>query len=78
MRAKCKGRIFWGCGGGIGLRADVGIGPYGEGRSVSAVVGADIIRPWRSPCLPLHKGGLRGAAGRTVGDADPYTLHYAL
>ena len=24
------------------------IGPYGGGRSVSAVVGADIIRPWRT------------------------------
>ena len=43
------------CGGGIGLRADVVIGPYGVGRSAVMTVGADIIRPWRSPCLPLTR-----------------------
>ena len=43
-----------GCGGGIGLRA-IDDRPYGEERSAYAVVGADIIRPWRSPCLPLTR-----------------------
>ena len=39
----------FGCGGEIGLRAEVVFGPYGVGSSAVVVVGADDhIRPWRT------------------------------
>jgi len=38
LKGKAGGR-----GGGIGLRADVGIGPYGEERSAYADVGAGVL-----------------------------------
>ena len=45
-----KGAI--GCGGEIGLRADVGIGPYGGGRSAYTDVGAGALDgPWRTDSI---------------------------
>ena len=39
------------------MRADVGIGPYGEGRSAFVIVGATCVSPVAKPLPPSDEGG---------------------